>query len=117
MNGGTRPARFRASRWTKGNRLFPTLVEIRGDTLAMRKRNGWTVDEKTMHLSRVASVDIEKGLLFADLRIESSGGGDDIVSHGHWKRDAESVQRMILEWQSKNLQGGAAAASQAQVRP
>ena len=97
---------FRASRWTRGNFLFPTLVEVRGDTLVFRKRDWWKVDEKTMHLSRVASVDIRKGLCFADLRIESSGGGDDIVSHGHWKRDAESVQRLIQEWQSANLRGG-----------
>jgi len=99
--------RFKASRWTRGNFLFPTRVEVRGDTLVLRKRNWWKVDEKTMHLSRVASVDIQKGFWFADLRIESSGGGDDIVSHGHWKRDAESVQGLIQEWQSANLRGGA----------
>ncbi|HEV8112744.1 MAG TPA: PH domain-containing protein [Planctomycetota bacterium] len=112
MSGGEMETKFKASRWTRGNFLFPTLVEVRGDTLVLRKRNWWKVDEKTMHLSRVASVDIQKGLLFADLRIESSGGGDDIVSHGHWKRDAESVQRLIQEWQSRNLPPG-----QPQVRP
>jgi hypothetical protein len=101
---------FRASRWTRGNFLFPTLVEVRGDTLVFRKRNWWKVDEKTMHLSRVASVDIQKGLCFADLRIESSGGGDDIVSHGHWKGDAERVQALVQDWQSKNLPGSASSA-------
>ena len=100
---------IRASRWTRGNRLFPTVIEVTEETLIRRKRDWWKVSEITMHLSRIASVHIEKGLCFADLRIESSGGGDDIFSHGHRKRDAESVQRMIQEWQSSNMQSRGAA--------
>lgn len=92
-----------ASRWTKGNLLFPTVIEVTDQALIRRKRNWWKVSEITMHLSRVASVGIEKGLMFADLRIESSGGGEDIVSHGHWKSDAERVQALVQEWQGRNL--------------
>lgn len=94
---------FRASRWTRGNFLFPTVLEVTDEALVRRKRRWLNVTETTMHLSRVASVTIEKGILFADLRIESSGGGEDIVSHGHWKPDANRVKRLVEEWQARRM--------------
>src|SRR5580765_5504584 len=95
--------RFRASRWTRGNFLFPTVLEVTDQALVRRKRSWFHVSETTMHLSRVASVTIDTGLLFADLRVESSGGGEDIVSHGHTKGDAKSVKALVEEWQARQL--------------
>ena len=94
--------RFRASRWTSGNRLFPTLIEITDDAVVRRKRRWFSVNETTMHLSRVASVSVETGILWADMRIESSGGGEDIVSHGHSKGDVRRVRELIQDWQTRN---------------
>jgi hypothetical protein len=94
---------FKASRWTSGNHLFPTVIEITGEAVVLRKRSWVSTSEKTIHLARVASVGIEAGLLFADVRIESSGGGEDIVSHGHWKGDARRIREIIQEWQTRNL--------------
>jgi hypothetical protein len=94
---------FRASRWTRGNRLFPTVLVIDEHSLVRRKRDWLKVDEVSMHLSRIASVRIETGLLFADIRIESSGGDDDIVSHGHTKGDARRLKERIERWQTANL--------------
>ena len=65
---------FRASRFTSGNCLWPTVIELTEDTLVRRKRRWFTVDETRMHLSKVASVHVTSGLLFTDIRIESSGG-------------------------------------------
>jgi hypothetical protein len=95
--------RFVASRWTRGNFLFPTVLEVTDQTIVRRKRSWFRVSETTMHLSRVASVTIEKGILFADLRVESSGGGDDILSHGHSKGDAETVKKLVEAWQASQL--------------
>lgn len=94
---------FRASRWTSGNFLFPTVIEVTDQAVIRRKRSWFSASETTMHLSRVASVSVETGLVFADLRIESSGGGDDIVSHGHRKSDARAIQAAIEAWQTRNL--------------
>ena len=99
---------FRASRFTRGNFLFPTVLEVTDQTLVRRKRSWFKVSETTMHLARVASVTIEKGILFADLRIESSGGGEDILSHGHFKGDAGRVKRLVEEWQNRELRGSRA---------
>jgi hypothetical protein len=94
---------FQASRLTRGNRLFPTQLVIDEHSLVRRKRDWLKVDEVSMHLSRIASVRIETGILFADIRIESSGGDDDIVSHGHGKGDARRIKERIERWQTENL--------------
>lgn len=94
---------FKASRWTSGNRLFRTVIEVTEEAVIRRKRSFFSASEKTIHLSRVASVGIETGIWFADVRIESSGGGEDIVSHGHWKGDARKMRDLIQAWQTHRL--------------
>lgn len=96
---------FRASRWTSGNRLFPTAFEITAEAVVRRKRSWFSSSEETIHLSRVASVGVEAGILFADVRVESTGGGEDLVSNGHWKADARRIRDLIQEWQTRNLPG------------
>jgi len=87
--------RFVASRWTRGNLLFPTVLEVDETAVVRRKRSWFSVDEATMHLQRIASVRIHRGVLFADLLIESTGGTDPILSHGHHKGDAQRVKDLI----------------------
>ena len=94
---------FKASRWTAGNFLFPTSFTITEDAVVRRKRKWFSTSEQTMHISRIASVGVQAGMIFADVRIESSGGGEDLVSHGHWKKDARAIRDRIQEWQTKNL--------------
>jgi len=99
--------RFYASRWTRGNRIFRTLLEVTDTAVIRRKRSGFTVDEMSIHLQRVASVRIETGLLWSDILIESTGGGDDIQSHGHRKADARRIKELIEAAQSRQLGGTA----------
>jgi hypothetical protein len=86
---------FIASRWTRGNHLFPTQLEVNETAVVRRKRAWFTVDEETMHLQRIASVRIRTGIFFADLLIESTGGSDPIWSHGHHKSDAQRVKALV----------------------
>jgi hypothetical protein len=86
---------FLASRWTHGNHLFPTVIEVSESAVVRRKRIWFSVDEATMHLQRIASVHIRRGLFFADLLVESTGGTDPISSHGHRKSDAQRVKDLI----------------------
>jgi hypothetical protein len=92
--------RFQASRWTKGNFLFPTIIEIDERTVVRRKRHWFTVDEITINLSKVASVHIKTGLVWSDVLIESSGGTDPLASHGHTKRDARRIKDLVEEYQA-----------------
>src|ERR1043166_9717293 len=91
--------RFQASRWTKGNFLFPTIIEIDDRAVLRRKRHWLSVDEITINLSRVASVHIKTGLIWSDVLIESSGGTDPLASHGHTKGDARRIKELIEDYQ------------------
>lgn len=92
--------RFQASRWTKGNFLFPTIIEVDEKAVVRRKRHWFTVDEITINLSKVASVHIKTGLIWSEVLIESSGGTDPLASHGHTKGDARRIKDLIENYQA-----------------
>lgn len=97
--------RFQASRWTKGNFLFPTIIEIDERAVVRRKRHWFSVDEITINLSKVASVHIKTGVIWSDVLIESSGGSDPLASHGHTKGDARRIKDLIEQYQTASAAG------------
>src|SRR5437899_10847468 len=89
------PEIFQASRWTRGNLLFPTYIEVTDKSVSRRKRSWFRLDEMSMSLSKVASVHIKTGLIWSEILIESSGGTDPLASHGHKKTDALRIKELI----------------------
>ena len=96
---------FSASRLTKGNRIFPTRIEVSPDRVARIKPRWIGSTEESIAIPNVASVQIGTGLLFSDIRIDSSGGSNPIVSHGHTKGDARRIRELIEQYQ-KRTPGG-----------
>jgi hypothetical protein len=94
---------FVASRWTRGNHLFPTVIEVTDAAVIRRKRSWFSTDEMTVHLQRVASVHLETGIFWADLLVESTGGSDPLASHGHRKADARQIKDAIEAAQTSHL--------------
>ncbi len=94
---------FRASRWTAGNHLFATIIEVTEAAVIRRKRSWFSMNEISIHLSKVASVRIDTGLLWSDITIESTGGSDPLSSHGHSKADARRIKELIETAQSRGL--------------
>jgi len=92
---------FKASRWTRGNFLFPTCIEISDKSVSRRKRSWFHLDEMSMSLSKIASVHIKTGMIWSDVLIESSGGTDPISSHGHGKEDARRIKELIENAQAE----------------
>jgi hypothetical protein len=90
---------FQASRWTRGNFLFPTVIEVTDKAVIRHKRSWFSRDEMSISISRVASVHIKTGILWADVLIESSGGSDPLASHGHRKSDARRIRELVEEAQ------------------
>jgi len=90
---------FQASRFTRGNRLFPTVIEVSDKSVIRRKRSWFSRDEISVSITKVASVHITTGLLWSEIRIESSGGTDPMVSHGHRKSDALRIKELIEQHQ------------------
>ena len=94
---------FKASRWTHGNFLFPTILEINETAVIRRKRSWFTRNEMSIHLQRVASVRIQTGMIWSEILIESTGGTDPIQSHGHRKKDARRIKELIEQSQTQHL--------------
>jgi hypothetical protein len=92
---------FQASRWTKGNFLFPTVIEVTDRAVLRRKRSWFKRDEISMSIFKVASVHIQTGIIWSNILIESSGGTDPLESHGHRKSDAQRIKALIEDYQSR----------------
>ncbi|OGR69153.1 MAG: hypothetical protein A2081_05210 [Elusimicrobia bacterium GWC2_61_19] len=90
---------FVASRWTGGNFFFPVRIEVTHDRVARIKPSLIGSDEESISMYKVASVNIHTGLLWADIRIDSSGGTNPILSHGHRKADAQAIRALIEGFQ------------------
>jgi hypothetical protein len=94
---------FKTSRWTRGNFLFPTFIEVTETAVTRRKRSWFRKDEISISISKVASVRIKTGLFWSDILIESSGGTDPMKSHGHKKADAIRIRDIIQAVQGASM--------------
>jgi len=92
---------FTARRWTRGNHLFPVRIEVSPERVVRVKPGLFSSHEESISMSKVASVNIDTGLLWSDIRIDSAGGADPIVSHGHTKQDARRIRDLIEGYQSR----------------
>jgi hypothetical protein len=94
---------FRASRMSRGNLWFPTQVSVTPTAVVHYTPELVGGREHSMHISHVASVLIDRNLFFSDVLIESSGGTSPVRCHGHRKRDAVEMKRLIEHYQSNYL--------------
>ncbi len=91
---------FRASRWTEGNRIWPTQVAVFANRVVRFTPRLFGHFEETIAIDQVASVSVDSRLLFGDVVIETTGGSQPIRCHGHRRRDAEEIRRLITEAQT-----------------
>ena len=91
---------FRASGWTRGNHLFPTQVAVTPTSVVQHTPRWIGKEDESIHIAHVASVKIDTRLFFSDVVIETSGGSDPIVCHGHWKADAIRIKELIERYQT-----------------
>ena len=91
---------FRASRFSRGNRLFPTQVLVTPTAVVHYTPELFGRKEHSIHIVHVASVSIDTNLFFSDLLIESSGGTTPVVCHGHRKADAVRMKHLIEQHQT-----------------
>ena len=92
---------FAASRWTKGNFLFPTRLIVSPQRVARVKSRLLGSNEESIAMSKIASVHINTGVFWSEIVIESTGGTDPITSHGHRKRDAQRIRELIETYQAQ----------------
>lgn len=98
--------KFRVTRWHQ--MIFPQEITIDNMRVLTRKRKFplfWLVKEESIPLRSVASVQINRGLLFSSLMIENSGGPYPIAVKGIPNRHATEI-RHIVENYSNHLATG-----------
>jgi len=87
--------KFQASRLTRGNFLFPTIIKVTDQAIIRHKRSWFSKDEISISITKVASVHIKTGIIWSDILIESAGGTDPLTSHGHTKHDARRIRELV----------------------
>jgi hypothetical protein len=90
---------FTASRWTSGNLLFPVRIEVNQNRVTRIKPRLFGSNEESIVIAKVASVNIQTGLIWSNIRIDSAGGSNPIVSHGHREDDARAIRDLIERFQ------------------
>ena len=92
---------FRASRWSRGNHLFPTQVLITPTSVVHYTPEVFGRREHSIHLAHVSSVGIDTNLMFSNVLIETSGGASPVRCHGHSKGDAVRMKQLIETYQNQ----------------
>jgi hypothetical protein len=88
--------KYRTSRFKQ--LIFPQELLIDKFHVLARKRHFpafWIVTEESIPLSKLASIQIQRGFLFSKLIIENSGGPYPIVVDGLWNRAAHDARDLL----------------------
>ena len=101
----TQSSTFSASRWTQGNHIFPTRIVVTPLHVSRVKSRMFGTSEESIAISQVASVAIKTGMIWSEIRIDSTGGAEPITSHGHSKGDAVRIRELIETYQAKRDSG------------
>ena len=107
---------FRASRLSRGNRLFPTQVLITPTTVVHYTPELVGRKEHSIHIAHVSSVSIDTNLLFSNVLIETSGGTTPVECHGHRKSDAIRMKQLIEQHQTQYYRAPASGPPQEVAR-
>ena len=92
---------YQASRLTRGNRIFPAQVQISPSSVTMRQPQWLGKLEESVHIAHIASIKIDTNMVFSDVLIETTGGHNPMVCHGHTKSDAVKMKQAIEGFQSE----------------
>ena len=92
---------FRASRWTQGNLLFPSVLRLDTDGIHYAKGRLFGSTEELINAEQIASVRLHNGIFFSSMVIETTGGSQPVIVSGLRKADARSAQVAIQELQQK----------------
>jgi hypothetical protein len=96
--------KYRVSRFKQ--LIFPQELIIDKFHVLSRKRHFpmfWKVTEESIPLSKLASIQLQRGLLFSKIIIENAGGPYPIIVDGLWNRTAHEA-RDLLEMIEREMQ-------------
>ncbi len=85
---------FQTSRWGGKSFWFPEKLILDDNSLTYQKKTLFSSKEVTIPYDKIASIKVEKGIAFADIFIETSGG-ERIIIKGFNKSDAEKINDIV----------------------
>ena len=88
---------FTASRVSgDGNAVFPDeiIIDDEEETVTHRKPKIIGCKETQIRIGAIASIHVDKHILFADIAIETRGGRE-IVARGFTRDDADQIKRLL----------------------
>lgn len=79
-----------------GNAVFPDeiIIDDEEEVLIYRKPRVIGCKESRVKFGAIGSVSVNKGLIFADICIETKGGRE-IVARGFSRSDADEISRLV----------------------
>ena len=79
-----------------GNAVFPDeiIIDDKEEVLIYRKPRVIGCKESRVKFGAIGSVSVKKGLIFADIYIETRGGRE-IIAKGFTRSDAEEIAKLI----------------------
>ena len=83
---------YQSSRWSKGNRLFPDRIALKSDAVVFKKRHLIGGEEETIRYEQIASVSVQRGVFFADVMFETTGGSEPVILTGLWRSTASRAK-------------------------
>ena len=72
--------------------MFPKILTLLDDRVIVRKERLFGSAERAIPLGKVASITANGGVFLGNIRIESSGGSDDIVATGFRINDVKTFR-------------------------
>lgn len=86
---------YRASRFSPGNMIFRDQLIVEPERVVFKKHKLIGGDEESIHYEQIASVSINRGIVFADLLFETTGGSEPIFLNGLWRTTAARAKAEI----------------------
>ncbi len=92
--------KIKASRWSKGNRIFPTEIILEASGLTIRVPGIFNSKSEFMEYSYISSVSVNTPLIgFSTLVFYTSGS--QVSAHGFTKKEAKIIQETITKGKNK----------------
>ena len=99
---------FRASRLTKGNRVFPVYFVVSQTSVTKTQPQWIGKNEESVHIAHISSIEVDTDVIWSTLRIETSGHNP-LTCAGLGKGDAVKLKKMIENLQLQHFKAGGRA--------
>ena len=91
--------KFKSSRWSSGNMIFPDSLTLASDGMHFRKGAMFGSSEEHIAYRAIASFKVKNGIFLSNVSIETSGGSQPIFINGLWKSAAREIQELVRAYQ------------------